>query len=449
MTGPGGVQRRGPGLRDIRVRRNYLLLITSIFSAELGYGIVIPAIQLYAANVLGAPVGLVGLAIAAFPFTNTVLKIFGGSMADRFGRRLMIIIGLAISMLSPLLMSLVTVGALVWLYIPIRALDGAGNSVVWPAANAMVADMMSRSRRDAALGVLNLSFALGTGIGPALGLYLMDWFGGVDGGGVSWTFYTAAILIGLTALFSLLFLQETLRRRRAGADKSRPERPFRTWLRELGGALSALYTNGKLLALSIQGFINMFIVGLNTSILPLYTTNIIGLSETQSARGFIYISIATVLCVYPAGRFAERVGRKYMMTTGMFITGLALFLMSFATHVGTYYASMIINGIGVALILPCWMSLSLEQIPGRNRATVLGGVGTITSFGLVAGPIAAALLFEYLGPGSPFALAGCLIVLNALFIAIIFRNHHEKNRYQRDDYRRTYYVEQAPGGKDY
>lgn len=438
--------KRAVGLRDIRVGRNYILLIVAIFAAELGYGIVIPAIQLYATNVLGASIGLVGVAIAAFPFTNTFLKIFGGSMADRFGRRLMIIIGLAVSMLSPLLISLITVGALVWVYIPIRALDGAGNSVVWPAANAMVADMMSQGRRDAALGVLNLSFAMGTGIGPAIGLYLLDWFGGVEHGGAQGTFYAAAGLIGLTALFCLLFLQETLRRKRKAkrrAEARAVEHPFRDWLRELGGALKELYTNGKLLALSIQGFINMFIVGLNTSILPLYTTNHIGLSESESAFGFVFISISTILFVYPAGRFGERLGRKYVMTTGMIITGAALFLMPFATHVGTYYVSMIINGVGVALILPTWMSMILDQIPSGNRATILGGVGTITSFGLVVGPIAATALYESVGPGSPFGIAGVLICLNAVFIAFVFRYHFEKHRSRRAEYRSAYYIDQA------
>ncbi|MCX7022288.1 MAG: MFS transporter, partial [bacterium] len=139
------------GLRNVKVNRNYILLIAAIFAAELGYGIVIPALQLYSTKVLGATVGLVGVAIAAFPFTNTFLKIFGGSLSDRFGRRLMIIIGLTISCLSPLLLSLINVSWLIWLYIPIRAMDGTGNSVIWPAANAMVADMMGRKRRDAAL----------------------------------------------------------------------------------------------------------------------------------------------------------------------------------------------------------------------------------------------------------------------------------------------------------
>lgn len=435
----------GKGLRNISVGRNYLLLIVSIFAAELGYGIVIPAIQLHATNNLGASVGLVGVAIAAFSFSNTFLKIFGGSLADRFGRRLMIILGLLVSMASPLLLSLIGVGSLVWLYIPIRAADGAGNSVIWPAANAMVADMMSRGRRDAALGILNLAFAVGTGVGPAIGLYLMDWFGGVAGGGARWTFYSASMLIGATALLCLLFLQETLRRprkskRRAAARAA--EHPFLDWLRELGGALKELYTNGRLLALSIQGFINMFIVGINTSVLVLFINNDVGFTESESGFGFLVLSIATVIVVYPAGRFAERIGRKYLMITGMLLICAGLVTIPFISITGSYYVMMAVVGVGIALVLPSWMSLILEQLPTRNRATVLGGVGTITSFGLVVGPIAATALYESVGPIWPFFIAAAFIGANAIFIAYLFRDYHERHQRRKTEHRLPYYVEQ-------
>jgi|GEM_PF-3010695 len=429
------------GLRNVKVTRNYILLIAAIFAAELGYGIVIPALQLYSTKVLGATVGMVGVAIAAFPFTNTFLKIFGGSLADRYGRRLMIAIGLTISCLSPLLLSLINVSWLIWLYIPIRAMDGTGNSVIWPAANAMVADMMGRKRRDAALGVLNLSFALGSGVGPAIGLYLMDWFGGVEGGGAKWTFWSASILNGLTALGAFLFMQETLRRRKREPAKSLPRTEvIRNWWKELGQALSALYKNGKLLALSLQGFINMFIVGINTSVLVFYADNVLKLQTYQIGFGFLFLSLSTILCVYPAGRYAERIGRKYLMIFGMFLVSSAMVMLPFITRAGFYYTMMLMSGAGVAMILPSWMSLSVENMPLRGRATVLGGVGTITSFGLVVGPIVAGYLYEGIAPQAPFFFAAALIAANAVFITYVFRDHHERNRYRRAEYRSPYYV---------
>ena len=434
-------------LRNIHVRRNYILLIAAIFAAELGYGIVIPALQLYSTKVLGATVGMVGLAIAAFPFTNTFLKIFGGSLADRYGRRLMIVIGLTISCLSPFFISLINVSWLVWLYIPIRALDGTGNSVIWPAANAMVADMMGHKHRDTALGVLNLSFALGSGVGPAIGLYLMDWFGGLEQGGAQWTFWSASGLIGLTALGAFLFMQETLRRRKESREPKGRAALIRDWWGELTRALSAIYKNGRLLALSLQGFINMFIVGINTSVLVLYADSVLELQTYQIGFGFLFLSLSTIVCVYPAGRFAERIGRKYLMIFGMLLLSSAMLMLPFITRAGFYYAMMLMSGTGVAMILPSWMSLSVENIPLRGRATVLGGVGTITSFGLVAGPVVAGYLYQGIAPQAPFFFAGGLIAANALFITYIFRDHHERNRYARKEYRTPYYIpDEHPGG---
>jgi MFS family permease len=92
------------------------------------------------------------------------------------------------------------------------------------------------------------------------------------------------------------------------------------------------------------------------------------------------------------------------------------------------------------MILPSWMSLSVENMPLRGRATVLGGVGTITSFGLVVGPVAASYLYQGVSPQAPFFFAGALIAANALFITYVFRNHHERNRYRRSEYRVPYYI---------
>jgi len=437
-----------PGLRNLSVSRNYILLLVAIFAAELGYGIVIPAIQLYAANTLHASVGLIGIAIAAFPFTNTFFKIFGGSLADRFGRRLMIVIGLAISTVSPLLMSLITIPWMVWLYIPIRAMDGTGNSVIWPAANAMVADMMARQRRDTALGILNLSFAIGTGVGPAIGLYIMDWSGGAKA-----SFLTASVMIGATTLLVLFFMKETLRRRRKPAESTEAKdeieeeitekkHPLHDWLTELKTALGSLVKNKRLMALSLQGFLNMFIVGINTSVLVLYANNVLGMEKSQTAFGFLFLSIATIALVYPAGRFAERLGRKNLMIWGMLITSAALVMIPFITRPGFYYTMMIMAGVGVALILPSWMSLSVENIPTKGRATVLGGVGTITSFGLVMGPLIASFLYEHLSPVSPFYFAGAIIAANAILIAFVFRDHQEKPQQDKTERRLPYYIDQ-------
>ena len=70
----------------------------------------------------------------------------------------------------------------------------------------------------------------------------------------------------------------------------------------------------------------------------------------------------------------------------------------------------------------------------------LGGVGTITSFGLVVGPIVASYLYQGVAPQAPFFFAGALIAANALFITFVFRDHHERNRYQKDEYRIPYYI---------
>jgi MFS family permease len=130
------------------------------------------------------------------------------------------------------------------------------------------------------------------------------------------------------------------------------------------------------------------------------------------------------------------------MITGMLLICAGLVTIPFISITGSYYVMMAVVGVGIALVLPSWMSLILEQLPTRNRATVLGGVGTITSFGLVVGPIAATALYESAGPVWPFFIAAAFIGANAIFIAYLFRDYHERHQRRKTEHRLPYYVEQ-------
>ena len=102
----GPTSKRIVDLRERLHQRGIVIRIALVVGlAQLGFATVIPLLPLHLTERLGASVKLVGMVVAAFALVETVLKTAWGSVADRVGRRPMIIAGLVVSSLAPLAMS--------------------------------------------------------------------------------------------------------------------------------------------------------------------------------------------------------------------------------------------------------------------------------------------------------------------------------------------------------
>src|SRR3989442_14024191 len=166
--------------------------------AELGFATVIPLLPLYLKVRLGASATLVGVVVATFAAVETVFKTTWGSLADRIGKRPVIVGGLLLSSAAPVLMTLVRSA---WLFVPLRLIDGMGSAALWPVAAAVMADRAKGEERATAMGALNMFFLSGLALGPSLGLFVSAFLGSYTFG-----FYLAtALLLGAAGLAMLVF----------------------------------------------------------------------------------------------------------------------------------------------------------------------------------------------------------------------------------------------------
>src|SRR3990172_12039306 len=89
----------------LRPRGVVLRVAVVIGLAELGFATIIPLLPLHLTERLGASVRLVGVVVASFALVETLAKTVWGAIADRVGRRPLIIAGLLLSSVAPMLMS--------------------------------------------------------------------------------------------------------------------------------------------------------------------------------------------------------------------------------------------------------------------------------------------------------------------------------------------------------
>ena len=126
------------------------ILLGNLFIAFLGIGLVIPILPTIM-NEFKISGSVVGYLTAAFALTQLIVSPFAGKAADRFGRKIMIVVGLFVFALSELLFA---VGQSVEVLFLSRILGGVSGAFIMPAVTAFIADITTFETRSKALGYM-------------------------------------------------------------------------------------------------------------------------------------------------------------------------------------------------------------------------------------------------------------------------------------------------------
>lgn len=144
------------------------ILLSNLFIVFVGIGLVIPVMPTIM-NEMDLNGSIMGYMVATFAIAQLIVSPIAGKWTDRYGRKIMIIIGLIIFSLSELLFGLGT--AMEVLFIS-RILGGISGAFIMPAVTAFIADITSEQQRSKALGYMSAAINSGFIIGPGIGGFL-------------------------------------------------------------------------------------------------------------------------------------------------------------------------------------------------------------------------------------------------------------------------------------
>src|SRR5436305_7601568 len=147
--------------------RNRTLLAVSIAvcAAYTGIGMVVPVRILYAES-RGASLAIIGAMASAFLISNFMFQYPGGWLADRWGRKPVMIASLFIQAILSLAYLLITDPIL---FVVLRFAEGIAGAAVIPSARALIADSVPPEKRGEAYGIFSAFFNAGFLLGPAIG----------------------------------------------------------------------------------------------------------------------------------------------------------------------------------------------------------------------------------------------------------------------------------------
>jgi MFS transporter, DHA1 family, multidrug resistance protein len=350
----------------------------------------------------GAGVEALGVSAMAYALTSTFAAPFVGMLADRYGRRPIILFSLAGYILA---FSGYLFATSAWLLILLRGLAGLFTAGLLPAMMSIVGDLAPENRRARWIGIVNGGAAVGWILGPILGGLLYDRYGYVV------PFVTSILMAGLALLLAALLIPETHK------PAARPSQPSLAWKR----GLLALPARRTLLLLMLITFGVMFAWAFIEPQFMFYAYDDLSWSSSQLGLVMSAFGVAFMIGEFALGGLSDRLGRKPVL-----VLGLALFTAQFVGLVifqdATWIViSFILAGLGNALYDPPLSALILDITPPEQTASIIGLKGTAGSLGNLLGPALVVLFTPFVSSQVIFLMATALVLALTLASGLALR----------------------------
>jgi len=345
-------------------------------------------LPLLATDVFGmAEVASVMTYLIAFGVTKAGANLAAGVLADRFGRKPVLVAGWLIGMPVPLLL----IWAPEWGWIIVaNVLLGLNQGLTWSTTVIMKIDLVGPARRGLALGLNEAAgygavalTALATGaIAQAAGLRPAPFFLGIAYAG-----------LGLAA--SVLFVRETSHH--VDHEQSTRVQPARLAWRSVFARTTL--REPSLSAASQAGLVNNLNDGMAWGLLPLF----------YAAAGLSIGEIGVLAAIYPAvwavaqiatGAWSDRVGRKRLIVAGMFLQAGAIGAIAAGSSFAIWLGAGIVLGLGTALVYPTLLAVVADVADPAWRGSAVGVYRLWRDLGFAIGAVVVGMLANTAGIAS-------------------------------------------------
>ncbi len=375
------------------MRKNLALIFVFVFIDVLGFSLILPLLPYYAETFAATPT-VVGLLLGANAVTQLISAPIIGRLSDRYGRRPMLILSIAGTVASFLMLGLANS---LWMLFASRILDGllGGNISL---AQAYITDVTDEKNRARGLGIIGASFGLGFIFGPALG-------GTLSGGGnYGRPALAAAALSALNLLGVLAWLPESLPSERRAEMARSPRAAFTA--RALWEALNRPCV-GPLLHVSL--FYGLAFTVFQT-VFSLFAQKRLGLDAQATSYVFTYVGLLIVAIQGGGmGLLTKRFSEKQLIFGGSVL--LALSLLTWALTPTLWLLLVVLAPLALAggvLNVAINAALTKSVYPEEVGGT-LGLSAALGSLDRVISPIVGAFLLDNVGAAAPGVLGALLM----------------------------------------
>lgn len=349
-----------------------------------------------------------GLTFSVTFLVSAIVSPMWGSLADRKGRKLMLLrasLGMAVAIL------LQAYATNVWQLFFLRALMGLTSGYI-PNAMALVASQVPRERSGWALSTLSTAQISGVIAGPLMGGFLADWVG------LHWVFLLTAGLLMVSFVVTLLFIKEGVR---PGVKKNQ----------RLSG--KAVFASLPYPGLIVSLFVTTMVIQLsNGSVGPILALFIQSLAPDSNNIAFLSGLIAAVpgvsalLSAPRLGKLGDRIGTARILMATLLVAVVLFFAMSFVTNPVQLGVLRFLLGFADGAMLPAVQTLLLKYSSDQITGRIFGYNQSFMYLGNVVGPLMGASVSAMAGFRWVFIATALAVLVNIIQLAVALNRTHQK-----------------------
>jgi MFS family permease len=345
--------------------------------------------------------------IVAFGVTKAVANLAAGALADRFGRKPVLVAGWLIGLPVPLLL----ISAPDWGWVIVaNVLLGLNQGLAWSSTVIMKIDLAGPTRRGLAMGLNEAA-----GYGAVALTALLTGFIAAEAGLRPAPFLLGLAYAGLGLGASVLFVRET--RAHAAFEQAQDAPASVAWSTVFR---RTTLTDPSLSAASQAGLVNNLNDGMAWGLLPLF----------YATHGLSIAEVGVLAAVYPAvwgiaqigtGALSDRVGRKGLIVGGMLLQAAAIGSIAASTTFAPWLLAAAALGLGTAMVYPTLLAAVADVAEPSWRGAAVGVYRLWRDLGFAVGAIVAGVAADAFGIPAAVAAVAALTALSGLVVLVRMR----------------------------
>jgi len=359
-----------------------------------------PFQTLYLNQRLGLSMTSVGLLIGVTLCAGLPLQIVGGAIADRFGRRPVLILSICASMALFIGLS---VAHRLWIVIALFAFEAAfGFAQYLTASNAMVTDLTPFSHRAEAFSISRVALNAGITVGPLVAAPLIAF-----DPSFRTSFLGAGLVCGIFLVMVLTLFKET---RPPSAARGSMGAAFRGY--------GEVLLDRRMLAFCAVALFPLYGFGQIWVTLPIALSDLHGVSAGMWGILLVAFGASTAILQYPVIRLVGRFDHMLLMALASLFIGVGTGVAAFVPWPFTF-ACVIIISLGTVLLIPISSTVVSHLAPTALRGRYMGSWTLVYIGGYALGPLLGGWAMDALGSHGAFAVVAATGVLGALLFPLL------------------------------